>query len=82
MKTRITLVLASTLLGIIDFCGVSFPRCTSHQDEIANRVHLRPRTSRFYHRASTNGRHAKLNPQWQNAVVLFEDTLDMQANAS
>ena len=67
MKTLITLVLASTLLGIVAI-NLSFSQLPLRPDGIATRVHLRLRTSKFYHRASTQRRHAKLSSKGNNLV--------------
>jgi hypothetical protein len=67
MKTLITLVLASTILGIVAI-NTSFLQLPLGQEGIATRVHLRLRTSKFYHRASTHGRHAKLGSKGNTLV--------------
>ncbi len=69
MKTQITFVLALTLLGIVAISNLSFSQLPSCQDGIATRVHLRLRTSKFYHRASSHGRHAKLSSKGSNSVA-------------
>ena len=68
MKTQITLVLALMLPGIVAINNLSFSQFPLRQDGIATRVHLRLRTSKFYHRASTQGRHAKLSSKGNNLV--------------
>jgi hypothetical protein len=82
MKTLLSLVLASTLLAIVAN-NLSFSQLPLRQDEIATRVHLRLRTSKFYHRASTHGRHAQLSSNGNNLVSagLGAEIKDDKANA-
>jgi hypothetical protein len=82
MKTHITFVLALTFLSFVAINNLSFSQLPSCQDGIATRVHLRLRTSKFYHRASSHGRHAKLSSKGNSvAVAMGEEISDVNTTA-
>lgn len=60
MIPRFSFIVAASLLCLALTCCVSFIPSASSELEIANRWQLRQRTSKFYNRASTKGRHASM----------------------
>ncbi len=77
MMSRFSIILSSLVLGIVTTQCFSLLTDSGTETEIANRYQLRLRTSKFYNRASTKGRHALLPRESQDPALLARGSVDL-----
>jgi hypothetical protein len=80
MISRFSVVLSSLLLGVVTVQCISLLTDSGTSTEIANRFHLRLRTSKFYHRTSAKGRHAIFIPQLPRPALFACRGLDLNGS--